>query len=33
MEREIKELRRDNEILKTANTFFAQAALDRELKK
>ncbi|SCX07243.1 hypothetical protein SAMN05216379_10471 [Nitrosomonas eutropha] len=34
MEREIKELRRANEILKTANAFFAQAApLDHELKK
>ena len=33
MEREIKELRRANEILKTARAFFAQAALDRELKK
>lgn len=33
MEREIKELRRANEILKTASAFFAQAALDRELKK
>lgn len=33
MEREIKELRRANDILKTANAFFAQAALDHELKK
>jgi len=33
MEREIKELRRANEILKTASVLFAQAALDRELKK
>jgi len=33
MEREIKELRRANEILKSASAFFAQAALDRKLKK
>ncbi len=33
IEREIKELRRANEILKTASAFFTQAALDRELKK
>jgi len=33
MEREIRELRRANEILKSASAFFAQAALDRELKK
>ncbi len=33
LEREVKELRRANEILKTASAFFAQAALDRELKK
>lgn len=33
LERENRELRRANEILKTANAFFAQAALDRELKK
>ncbi|SFU82587.1 hypothetical protein SAMN05216339_11915 [Nitrosomonas eutropha] len=33
MEREIKELRRANEILKTVSAFFAQAALDCELKK
>ncbi len=33
MEREIKELRRANEILRSASAFFAQAALDRELKK
>nr|AMP42483.1 transposase IS3 family, ORFA [uncultured bacterium IN-14] len=32
-EREVKELRRVNEILKSASAFFAQAALDRELKK
>ncbi len=33
MEREIRELRRTNEILKSASAFFAQAALDRKLKK
>ena len=33
LEREVKELRRANEILKSASAFFAQAALDRELKK
>lgn len=33
LEREVKELRRANEILKPASAFFAQAALDRELKK
>src|SRR5690554_6707422 len=33
LEREVKELRRANEILKTASAFFAQAALDRELTK
>ncbi len=33
LQREIKELRRANEILKTASTFFAQAELDRQLKK
>lgn len=32
LEREIKELRRANEILKTASAFFAQAELDRKLK-
>ena len=32
LEREIKELRRANEILKLASTFFAQAELDRKLK-
>ncbi|CAJ0783632.1 IS3 family transposase IS401 [Ralstonia chuxiongensis] len=31
-EREVKELRRANEILKTASAFFAQAELDRRLK-
>lgn len=33
LERENRELRRANEILKTASAFFAQAALDHELKK
>jgi transposase len=32
LERENKELRRVNEILKTASAFFAQAELDRRLK-
>ena len=31
LERENKELRRANEILKTASAFFAQAELDRRL--
>ena len=30
--REVKELRRANDILKTASAFFAQAELDRRLK-
>lgn len=33
LEREVNELRRANEILKSASAFFAQAALDRQLKK
>ena len=33
LQREVKELRRANEILKTASAFFAQAELDRQLKK
>ena len=33
LEREVKELRRANEILKLASAFFAQAELDRNLKK
>ena len=33
LERENKELRRANEILKTAIAFFAQAELDRQLKR
>lgn len=32
LEREVKELRRANEILKLASAFFAQAGLDRRLK-
>ena len=32
LEREVKELRRANEILKLASAFFAQAELDRCLK-
>ncbi len=32
LERENKELRRANEILKTASAFYAQAELDRRLK-
>ena len=32
LEREVKELRRANEILKLASAFFAQAELDRQLK-
>jgi transposase-like protein len=33
LEREVRELKRANEILKTASAFFAQAELDRRLKK
>ena len=33
LERENKELRRANEILKLASAFFAQAELDRHIKK
>lgn len=33
LEREVKELRRANDILKTASAFFAQAELDRQLKR
>jgi len=33
LEQEVKVLRRANEILRTASAFFAQAALDRDLKK
>ena len=32
LEREVKELRRANEILKLASAFSAQAELDRQLK-
>jgi transposase len=32
LEREVKELGRANEILRTASAFFAQAELDRKLK-
>ncbi len=32
LEREVKELRRANEILKLVSAFFAQAELDRRLK-
>jgi transposase len=32
LEREVKELRRANEILKLASAFFAQAEVDRRLK-
>ena len=32
LEREVRELRRANEILKVASAFFAQAELDRRLK-
>ena len=33
LEREVKELRRANEILRTASAFFAQAEFDRKLKR
>ncbi|MFT5448182.1 MAG: transposase [Gammaproteobacteria bacterium] len=33
LKREVKELRRTNEILKNAPAFFAQAELGRQLKK
>jgi transposase-like protein len=32
LEREVKELRKANEILKLASAFFAQAELDRRIK-
>jgi len=32
LEREVRELRRANEILRLASAFFAQAELDRRLK-
>jgi transposase-like protein len=33
LEREVKELRRANEILRKASAYFAQAELDRPLKR
>ena len=33
LEREVKELRQANEILRLASAFFAQAELDRQLKR
>ena len=33
LEREVRELRKTNEILKLANAYFAQAELDRHHKK
>ena len=33
LERENRELKRANEILRTASAFFAQAELDRKLKR
>lgn len=33
LEREVKELRSANDILKTASAFFAQAQLDRQFKR
>ena len=33
LEREVKELRQANEILKKASAYFAQAALDRPFRK
>ena len=33
LEREVRELRQANEILKKASTYFAQAELDRPLKR
>ena len=33
LEREVRELRKTNEILKLASAYFAQAELDRRLKK
>ena len=33
LERENRELKRANEILKTASAFFAQAELDRKLRR
>ena len=33
LEREVRELRKTNEILKLASAYFAQAELDRHLKR
>ena len=33
LEREVRELRKTNEILKSASAYFAQAEFDRQLKK
>ena len=33
LEREVRELRKSNEILKLASAYFAQAEFDRQLKK
>ena len=33
LEREVRELRKTNEILKLASVYFAQAEFDRQLKK
>ena len=33
LEREVRELRRTNEILKLASAYFAQAEFDRQLKR
>ena len=33
LEREVRELRKTNEILKLASAYFAQAELDRQLRK
>jgi len=33
LEREVRELRKFNEILKLASAYFAQAEFDRQLKK
>ena len=33
LEREVRELRKTNEIVKLASAYFAQAELDRDLRK
>ena len=33
LEREVRELRKTNEILKLASAYFAQAELDRQVRK